>query len=114
MFNILLLLLIFFIIFPLFRVIFAVWKTAHGLKKQYNDFTGANNQSSQRRGASNRPADYSEAQRKKVFDKGDGEYVEFEDIKIEKSNFESTEPPKHDTESPSEPQITDATFEEIK
>lgn len=109
--EIILLIVLLFILYPVFRVILTIWSTTRKFKKQYRDFTGGANQSANQNNAQHNQPYHS--QRKKVFDNSDGEYVDFEEIKVEESN-DKTNQNSPNADNYSESQISDATFEEIK
>lgn len=108
MFKFLFLILLFIIIFPILRFIIAIWGASRRFKKQYKDFASGGGPRSN--GEYYKRSTFSK--RKKIFSKEDGEYVEFEEIKIEKSSVTSTSGETEETYD--EPQISDAKFEEIK
>lgn len=108
MFKFLLLLLLFIIIFPILRFIIAIWGASRRFKKQYKDFASSGNTHSD--GEYNHRTSF--RKRKKIFSKEDGDYVEFEEIKVEESSFTSSSETTEETYD--EPQISDAKFEEIK
>lgn len=108
MFKFLLLILLFIIIFPILRLILSVWGATRRFKKQYKDFASGRETGSTG-GFYQRSAF---RKRKKIFTKEDGEYVEFEEIQVEKTTVTDNSEVKE--ESYNESQITDAKFEDIK
>lgn len=108
MFKILLLILLFIIIFPLLRFIIAIWGASRRFKKQYKDF--ASSGSSHSNGGYYQRSTF--RKRKKIFSEEDGEYVEFEEIKVDKSSVTGTSEESEETYN--ESQISDAKFEDIK
>ncbi len=106
--EILLLLLIIFIFFPLLRVIFAVGKTAHSFKKAYD------RQAKQYRQAQQQHTETEEKkgrkERLRTFFKKASEDVEFEEIKAERN----TATADINTASSGESRISDAHYEDIK
>lgn len=108
MFKLLLLVLLIIIIFPILRLIIAIWGATRKFKKQYNDFTSGSD-THYNRGFNHRNTT---KKRKKIFSKEVGEYVEFEEIKTNETHTGSTTEKTRETYH--ESQISDAQFEDIK
>lgn len=102
LFFLFILALIFFILWPILRVLFAV-KSAAGRARQA--FAGQRQQ--QQRTQSQPRA------RKKVFARDEGEYVDYEEIAAPASSSPSDTTSRHDNFTP-ESQISDAEWEEIR
>lgn len=80
--DILILLLIIFIFFPLFRIIFTVGKTAHTFKKAYDQQTKQYTKAKEQQAEDTKKNDRKE--RLRTFFKKTSEDVEFEEIKTER------------------------------
>lgn len=106
--ELIVLLLIIFIFFPLFKFFFAVGKTAHTFKKAYDQqskqYKKTQEQNVHEVKKNNRK------ERARAYYKGAGEDVEFEEIKTERK----VKPTEENHNSSNEPHITDAHYEEIK
>lgn len=107
--ELLILLLVIFVFFPLFKIFFAVGKTAHTFKKAYNQqakqYKKAQEQNVQETKKNNRK------ERVRAYYKEAGEDVEFEEIKTDRrTKFSENE--NNPTNNSSH--ITDANYEEIK
>lgn len=81
--NILILLLIIFVLFPLFRIIFTVGKTAHTFKKAYDQQTKQYAKAKEQQAEDTKKNDRKE--RLRTFFKKTSEDVEFEEIKTDRS-----------------------------
>ena len=107
--ELLILLLVIFVFFPLFKVFFAVGKTAHTFKKAYDQqakqYKKAQEQNVQETKKNNRK------ERVRAYYKEAGEDVEFEEIKTDRRT-QQTEATNDTTNN--EPHVTDANYEEIK
>ncbi len=98
-------LLIFFILWPLFKLFFRVWQASRSIKQQYSNFAKSARES--QRGYTDREQYNPSRRHKKIFRKTDGEYIDFEEISEERTTVEYTD-------SPSAPIIEDAKYEDIK
>ena len=108
--ELLILILLFIILYPLLRVAFSIWRQVHHIKKQFSDireqFDEARN--SQCRNTYDDDDDYdSSRSRRTQYVQSMGEYVDYEEIVEERNTI------AYDPDIPVEPQITDAHYEEI-
>lgn len=106
--EILLLLLIIFVFYPLFKVIFTVGKTAHTFKKAYDQQTKQHEKAQQQQAETAEKNGRKE--RLRTFFKKASQDVEFEEIKTERNTGSVADT---DT-SVSEPRVSDAHYEDIK
>ena len=106
--ELLILILLFIILYPLLRVAFSIWRQVHHIKKQFSDireqFDEARN--SQYRNTYYDDDDDSRSRRTQYV-QSMGEYVDYEEIVEERNTI------AYDPDIPVEPQITDAHYEEI-
>lgn len=106
--ELLIILLICFVFFPLFKFFFTIGKTAHTFKKAYDQqaeqYKKAQEQHSQESKKSSRK------ERARAYFKDSGEDVEFEEIKTERN----VKPTVSSETSSKESQITDAQYEDVK
>lgn len=117
--EILLILFIIFIVFPLVRVLFSVGKTVHTFRKTYKEQTDAFRQAQQR--ADQSYAD-SQTTSKKTRDSKKRRAIDFfkkssEDAEYVEIKGERSPQPDIDTKSSSssaKPRVSDAQFEDIK
>lgn len=104
-FGFLLLVLLFIILKPLIRVIWTVWKAMRQVKNMNAD---ASRQQSHRPG-NNRPR-----RKKKIFQRDEGEYVDFEEIEVTETRSTDTAGNRRYTGSrPADSRVTDAEWEDI-
>ena len=117
--EILILILLFFILYPLLKIAFTVWRQVRTIKKQFGQFgeqfgNGRGSSRSTASGGNYRKSQYNKERRGnrdgRRFPSNVGEYVDFEEIIEERV---SPTPP-YDPSAPFEPLISDANFEEIK
>lgn len=106
--EILLILLIIFVFFPLLKFFFAVGKTAHTFKQAYNQ------QAQQQQKAQQQQAETSKKdgrkERLRHFFRKASEDVDFEEIKTDRN----TNPTTDTSSAPREPNVSDAHFEDVK
>lgn len=111
----LLLLLIFFVVIPLCRVMWRVWqvsRTMHRAQRDLNDLFGHAARGTSAGAGARRTTQSRPAQRRKKIDPNAGEYVAFEEVSV-KTTTTTTDTPRgraFRTES----QIEDAEWEEVK
>ena len=107
--ELLILILLFIILYPLLRVAFSIWRQVHLIKKQFSDireqFDEARN--SQYRNTYYDDDDDDSRSRRTQYVQSMGEYVDYEEIVEERNTI------AYDPDIPVEPQITDAHYEEI-
>ena len=107
--ELLILILLFIILYPLLRVAFSIWRQVHHIKKQFSDireqFDQARN--SQYRNTYYDDDDDDSRSRRTQYVQSMGEYVDYEEIVEERNTI------AYDPDVPVEPQITDAHYEEI-
>ena len=108
--ELLILILLFIILYPLLRVAFSLWRQVHHIKKQFSDireqFDEARN--SQYRNTYYDDADDDDSRSRRTQSvQSMGEYVDYEEIVEERNTI------AYDPDIPVEPQITDAHYEEI-
>ena len=107
--ELLILILLFIILYPLLRVAFSIWRQVHHIKKQFSDireqFDEARN--SQYRNTYYDDDDDDSRSRRTQYVQSMGEYVDYEEIVEERNTI------AYDPDVPVEPQITDAHYEEI-
>ena len=107
--ELLILILLFIILYPLLRVAFSIWRQVHHIKKQFSDireqFDQARN--SQYRNTYYDDDDDDSRSRRTQYVQSMGEYVDYEEIVEERNTI------AYDPDIPVEPQITDAHYEEI-
>lgn len=107
--ELLILLLVIFVFFPLFKVFFAVGKTAHTFKKAYDQQAKQYKKAQEQKVQEKKKNHHKE--RVRAYYKEAGEDVEFEEVKIDRK----TQPTEaSNNTSSNEPHITDANYEEIK
>lgn len=108
--ELLILILLFIILYPLLRVVFSIWRQVHHIKKQFSDireqFDQARN-SQYRNTYYDDDDDDSSRSRRTQYVQSMGEYVDYEEIVEERNTI------TYDPDVPVEPQITDAHYEEI-
>ncbi len=102
--SVLLALLILFILWPLIKFGYRIWKTVHSFKNQFGGMYGGQERSSEAEGQAN------PHRRKKAIDPNVGEYVEFEEFKEEKK----IEVNESVSEEENVEIVTDAEYEDIK
>ena len=108
--ELLILILLFIILYPLLRVAFSIWRQVHLIKKQFSDIR---EQFDQARNSQYRNTYYDDdddddsRSRRTQYVQSMGEYVDYEEIVEERNNI------AYDPDIPVEPQITDAHYEEI-
>ena len=88
-----------------------VQRVLHGWRRFRNGGVDPQEQAYRRAYYNNSPPHHEPQQRKKVFDKSDGEYVEFEEISVTKT---ATSSENGDIYYEREEQVTDAEWTEIK
>lgn len=110
--ELLLLLLIIFVFFPLFKVIFAVGKTAHTFKKAYDQQTKQYAKAKQEQ--TENAEKNGRKERMRSFFKRTSEDVEFEEIKTDRT-AKQTSVNRQTTSgnSSAKPGISDAHFEDV-
>ena len=108
--ELLILILLFIILYPLLRVAFSIWRQVHLIKKQFSDireqFDEARN-SQYRNTYYDDDDDDDSRSRRTQYVQSMGEYVDYEEIVEERNTI------AYDPDIPVEPQITDAHYEEI-
>lgn len=105
--EILLILFLVFIVWPLVKVLFAVGKARRVIRDQFR-------QQQARYGNTQAQASAQQSKsKKKIFSRSDGEYVEYEDI-VEQSSEQKPEKGEYTTNVSQEPQVEDAEWEDIK
>ena len=108
--ELLILILLFIILYPLLRVAFSIWRQVHLIKKQFSDIR---EQFDQARNSQYRNTYYDDdddddsRSRRTQYVQSMGEYVDYEEIVEERNTI------AYDPDIPVEPQITDAHYEEI-
>ena len=110
--ELLILILLFIILYPLLRVAFSIWRQVHHIKKQFSDIR---EQFDEARNSQYRSTYYDDdddddddsRSRRTQYVQSMGEYVEDEKIVEERNTI------AYDPDIPVEPQITDAHYEEI-
>lgn len=113
--EILLILFIIFIVFPLVRVLFSVGKTVHTFRKAYKEQTDAFRQAQQShtgsQTASQKPRDSKKRRAIDLFKKSseDAEYVEIKGERSPQPDIDTTS-----SSSSAKPRVSDAQFEDIK
>ncbi len=105
-FGFLLLVALFFLLRPLIRVAWTVWRTMRQMKNMQN---AASSRTRTRRNSSSS----SPQPRKKVFRRDEGEYVEFEEITVEESTAPGNKTAASGPSTRHEPRVTDAEWEDI-
>lgn len=109
--ELLILILLFIILYPLLRVAFSIWRQVHHIKKQFSDireqFDQARNSQYRNTYYDDDDDDDSSRSRRKQYVQSMGEYVDYEEIVEERNTI------AYDPDVPVEPQITDAHYEEI-
>lgn len=110
--EILLLLLIIFVFYPLFKMIFTVGKTAHTFKKAYDQQTKQQEKTQQQQAETAEKNGRKERLRK--FFRKTSEDVEFEEIKTERNTEKSTIDTDSYISGANEPRVSDARYEDIK
>lgn len=86
----LLALFIIFIVIPLCRVAWTIYKLRRDTRKAFNQFqSGMNNQSRERQ-RENRPAGWQTPHKEKKIDRSQGEYIEYEEISVTESSTTTT------------------------
>lgn len=109
--ELLILILLFIILYPLLRVAFSIWRQVHHIKKQFSDireqFDEARNSQYRNTYYDDDDDDDDSRSRRKQYVQSMGEYVDYEEI-VEERNTTA-----YDPNVPVEPQITDAHYEEI-
>lgn len=110
--ELLILILLFIILYPLLRVAFSIWRQVHHIKKQFSDIR---EQFDETRNSQCRNTYYDDdddddddsRSRRTQYVQSMGEYVDYEEIVEERNTI------AYDPDIPVEPQITDAHYEEI-
>lgn len=108
--ELLILILLFIILYPLLRIAFSIWRQVHHIKKQFSDLREQFDEArdSQYRNTYDDDDDYDTSRsRRTQYVQNMGEYVEYEEI-VEERDVKA-----YDPHVPAEPQITDAHYEEI-
>lgn len=109
--ELLILILLFIILYPLLRVAFSIWRQVHHIKKQFSDireqFDQARNSQYRNTYYDDDDDDDSLRSRRTQYVQSMGEYVDYEEIVEERNTI------AYDPDVPVEPQITDAHYEEI-
>lgn len=112
----LLLLFIIFIVIPILRGVWAVYKLRRKAKNAFRQFEEQVRQQQEAYNRSNRQ-EYSEdvpKTKKKKIDSSQGEYVEWEEVKVSEHTLETCSNAQSEVKIEKEQQITDAEWEEIK
>jgi hypothetical protein len=104
--TILFLLLLFFVIIPLFKIGGAFWNARRQFKQFYNTMSGDGHQNNQ-----SRQTEQHEGPKRKKYAPTDGEYVAFEDIEVTETRTEQDGSKQSRTHS--EQQIVDVEWEDI-
>lgn len=115
MFGLLLLLLILFVLWPIVRFLYAIWK----VRSSYNATVNEARQAAREAEAASRPAGWSapRAQKSKIYSPSEGEYVEWEEVSA--SETETTTDPdgntttRHTSTTYTSERITDADWEDL-
>lgn len=110
--ELLILILLFIILYPLLRVAFSIWRQVHHIKKQFSDireqFDEVRNSQYRNTYYDDDDDDYDDSRsRRTQYVQSMGEYVDYEEIVEERNTI------AYDPDIPVEPQITDAHYEEI-
>ena len=109
--ELLILILLFIILYPLLRVAFSIWRQVHLIKKQFSDireqFDEARNSQYRNTYYDDDDDDDESRSRRTQYVQSMGEYVDYEEIVEERNTI------AYDPDVPVEPQITDAHYEEI-
>ncbi|MDD2962142.1 MAG: DUF4834 family protein [Muribaculaceae bacterium] len=104
--SFLFLLFIFFVLFPIAKLLIKIWGASRQFKKQFSDFSQQANPFSNAETQSQHTR--STQRRSKIFSSSEGEYVDFEEVKTERE-VEAV----NDNESYKDDRITDVKFTEI-
>lgn len=105
--EILLILFLVFIVWPLVKVLFAVGKARRVIRDQFR------RQQARYGNAQAQASAQQSKSKKKIFSRSDGEYVEYEDI-VEQSSEQKPEKEENTINITPEPQVEDAEWEDIK
>lgn len=109
--------LVFLLLYPIFRAAFRFWRQVHGIRREFNRQFGGGareNEQGYSEPGSSRRYGFGRRKTKKAISHDVGEYVEFEEIKEERTVEDVTGDAADTLGSETEPAITDAEFEDIK
>lgn len=114
----LLALFIIFIVIPLCRVAWTVYKLRRDTQKAFNRFqSGMNNQARERQ-RENRPAGWQTPHKEKKIDRSQGEYIEYEELSVTESTTTTTTADGETTatieETETDRRIVDVEWEDIR
>lgn len=114
----LLFLFIIFILVPLLRIFFTIYRAQHRAKKAFRQYKEQMNGFKQQADNANSHTagwQHTAPQKKKKFDRSQGEYVEWEEVTdIETPPATPRSEPQKERDIEREPQISDAEWEEIR
>lgn len=116
-FGFIIFLVVVFIVIPFLRMLWAGYKLRNKMKKAFREFQEQMQQQQQQaqQNAQNKGWDTKNTNQKKKFDRNQGEYVEWEDVKITESTADnSANTHKKEERIEKEQQISDAEWEEIR
>lgn len=117
MLQLLILLLVIFVLWPIARAVWMVYKLRRQARKAFEQFGQQQEAYRRRQEAEHRPAGWQPApQRKKIIGKDQGEYVEWEEVTVtvETTTTENSSERDVKNRTAAEPQISDAEWEDIK
>lgn len=109
----LLILIVCFVVIPLFRA----WLAVHRLRNQARESFRQANAEAERHRRERRPGGWSRSrntQSNKKYAPSDGEYVEWEELKVESSSTTFSSDPNGQTTIETESQVADVEWEEIR
>lgn len=116
--SFIIILIIVFVVIPLVRILWAGYRLRNKMKKAFREFQEQMQQQQQQaQERQNTPpgSQGNAPQQKKKFDRNQGEYVEWEDVKIIESTADnSANTHEKEVRIEKEPQISDAEWEEIR
>lgn len=110
--TLLFILFIFFIVIPLFKILWRVWQFSRGIKDARRRMDDAFRASASAPRGGHGPA--RPARKKKKIDPDVGEYVAFEEVSVSQSHTASGPTPGQPSGMRAESQVEDAVWEEIK
>ena len=116
-FGFIIFLIVVFIVIPFLRMLWAGYKLRNKMKKAFREFQEQmqHQQQQAQQNAQNKGWDTKNTNQKKKFDRNQGEYVEWEDVKITESTADnSANTHKKEVRIEKEQQISDAEWEEIR
>ncbi len=107
-------LLILFVVYPLCRAAWAVYKLRRQARRAFEDMNRKRTAEHRRREAENRPAGWQQASRRKIFSKNEGEYVEWEEVDITVDAGADTARSSRRSRDVEEKRIVDVEWEDVK